>query len=166
MKKLYLIGGTMGVGKTTTCQILKKELDNCVYLDGDWCWDMDPFQVNNETKSMVLDNISHLLSNFIHCDAYENIVFSWVMHEQEIIDKIVHSLDLSNCSYHAISLVCDTQILEKRLEKDIVAGIREQDIIEKSVVRIPLYSKLDTLKIDTSHLNPSQTAHKIINLIL
>ena len=27
MKKLYLIGGTMGVGKTTTCQVLKTKLD-------------------------------------------------------------------------------------------------------------------------------------------
>ncbi|WP_343083172.1 hypothetical protein [Blautia producta] len=27
MKKLYMIGGTMGVGKTATCQILKRKLD-------------------------------------------------------------------------------------------------------------------------------------------
>ena len=27
MKKLYLIGGTMGVGKTTTCQVLKRKLE-------------------------------------------------------------------------------------------------------------------------------------------
>ncbi|MBQ0125795.1 MAG: AAA family ATPase, partial [Clostridiales bacterium] len=39
MKTLYLIGGTMGVGKTTVCQQLKKELDKAVFLDGDWCWD-------------------------------------------------------------------------------------------------------------------------------
>ena len=32
MKKLYLIGGTMGVGKTTTCQILKRKLDKSVVL--------------------------------------------------------------------------------------------------------------------------------------
>lgn len=35
MKRLYLIGGTMGVGKTTVCQILKRQLPNCVFLDGD-----------------------------------------------------------------------------------------------------------------------------------
>lgn len=43
MKKLYIIGGTMGVGKTTVCNILKKRLDMCVMLDGDWCWDINPF---------------------------------------------------------------------------------------------------------------------------
>ena len=44
----------MGVGKTTVCRQLKKELPNSVFLDGDWCWDADPFQVTEETKTMVL----------------------------------------------------------------------------------------------------------------
>ena len=35
MKNLFLIGGTMGVGKTTISNELKKKLDNCVYLDAD-----------------------------------------------------------------------------------------------------------------------------------
>lgn len=50
MKKIYLIGGAMGVGKTTVAQILKTKLSNSVFLDGDWCWDSDPFQVTEETK--------------------------------------------------------------------------------------------------------------------
>ena len=40
----------MGVGKTTAGQLLKMRLDNCVFLDGDWCWDMKPFQVTPENK--------------------------------------------------------------------------------------------------------------------
>lgn len=30
MKNIFLIGGTMGVGKTTTCQSLKRKLNNRV----------------------------------------------------------------------------------------------------------------------------------------
>ena len=52
MKRLYLLGGTMGVGKTTVSQQLKQDLPNSVFLDGDWCWDADPFQVTEETKSL------------------------------------------------------------------------------------------------------------------
>lgn len=37
MKNLYIIGGTMGVGKTTIGQKLKNKLPNSVILDGDWC---------------------------------------------------------------------------------------------------------------------------------
>ena len=82
MKKLYLIGGTMGVGKTATCQQLKSMLSNAVLLDGDWCWDADPFVVTDETKAMVMDNICHVLNNLIRCSAYDNVLFCWVMHER------------------------------------------------------------------------------------
>ena len=37
MKKLFIIGGPMGVGKTAICQNMKNKLDTCVFLDGDWC---------------------------------------------------------------------------------------------------------------------------------
>jgi broad-specificity NMP kinase len=113
MKNIYLIGGTMGVGKTTTCQIIKNKLNNSVFLDGDWCWDMHPFQVTEETKQMVLENICFLLNSFIKCSAYENIVFCWVMHEQTIIDYIVSRLDTSDCKVHSISLVCSEQALQR-----------------------------------------------------
>ena len=71
MKQLFLIGGPMGVGKTTVCQQLKQKLPGSVFLDGDWCWDANPFLVNEETKAMVLDNICHLLNNFLRCTAYK-----------------------------------------------------------------------------------------------
>ena len=54
MKKLFIIGGTMGIGKSTVSQILKQKLPNSVFLDGDWCWDSSPFQVTAETKEMVI----------------------------------------------------------------------------------------------------------------
>lgn len=69
MKTLYLIGGTMGVGKTTVCRALKDRLENSVFLDGDWCWDAHPFQVTEETKRMVMDNICFLLNQFLRCSA-------------------------------------------------------------------------------------------------
>lgn len=75
MKKLYLIGGTMGIGKTTTCQVLKTKLDKSVFLDGDWCWDMHPFMVNEETKKLVLENICMLLNNDLKCSVFDHIIF-------------------------------------------------------------------------------------------
>ncbi|MBQ8496582.1 MAG: AAA family ATPase [Clostridia bacterium] len=162
MKTLYLIGGTMGVGKTTVSQILKKCLPNAVYLDGDWCWDASPFQVTEETKTMVLDNICYLLGNFLSCSAYENIVFSWVMHEQSIIDSILTKLPLSNCKIRSISLVCNAETLKSRLQKDISTGIRTADIVERSIARIPLYSRLNTEKVDTNGKNAEEIAQEII----
>ncbi|MCI2161862.1 MAG: AAA family ATPase [Oscillospiraceae bacterium] len=162
MKNVFLIGGTMGVGKTTTCQIIKNKLNNCAFLDGDWCWDMHPFQVTDETKQMVIENICFLLNNFIKCSAYENIVFCWVMHEQSIIDDIISRLDTVNCKTHLISLVCDKQALFSHLKKDIDAGIRTEDVIRRSMDRMPLYENLSTHKVDVSKINAEQAANIII----
>ena len=164
MKKVYLIGGTMGVGKTTTCQLLKKELNNSVFLYGDLCWDMHPFQVNEETKEMVQDNIYHMLNNFIHCQCFEHIIFCWVMHEQSIIDDIIKHLDLNDCQLYPISLVLDEESLRKRLQKDVDNNIRNQSVIERSVQRIPLYQQLNTIKIDVSHFSIEETVQKIKEL--
>lgn len=164
VKKLYLIGGTMGVGKTTVCQILKKKLDRAVFLDGDWCWDADPFQVNEETKEMVMSNITCLLYNFIRCSAYENIIFCWVMHEQEIIDRILSALDTERCDVRAVSLVCGEEALVKRLEKDVRRGLRQPDVVERSVGRIRLYDKLDTIKVDVSEISAEEAAEILMNM--
>lgn len=158
MKTLYLIGGTMGVGKTAVSQLLKTKLPNSVFLDGDWCWDMDPFQVTDETKQMVMDNICYQLNNFIACSAFENIIFCWVMHQQSIISDILSGLKLDHCQVKNISLVCSEDALLKRLHKDVNMGLRSPDIIARSVQRIPLYQSLNTLKIDVSEMNPIEAA--------
>ncbi len=163
MKDLYLIGGTMGVGKTTTCQIIKSKLDRCVFLDGDWCWDMHPFLVTEETKKMVVGNICFLLNSFLKCSLYDNIVFCWVMHQQAIIDDIVSYLDTTGCRVHALSLVCNDKALETRLRKDVEAGIRSEDVIHNSIVRLPLYEMLDTQKVDVSEITAANAADFIIH---
>ena len=150
MKTLYMIGGTMGVGKTTVCQQLKQDLPNSVFLDGDWCWDTSPFQVTDETKAMVTNNICYLLNNFLKCSLYENIIFCWVMHEQSIINSILEKLDTQNCEVKCVSLVADKKTLCERMAMDVERGIRSKDVIERSIARIPMYHALNTIKIDTN----------------
>ncbi len=164
MKRLFLIGGTMGIGKTSVCQCLKDELSNSVFLDGDWCWCANPFLVTEETKAMVLDNICHILNNFIHCSAYDNIIFCWVMHEQAIIDKIIGGLDVVSCSVKSISLTANDTNLKYRLMEDISKGIRTDDIIRRSIDRIPFYEKLNTIKIDTNNKTIQMISDEIKSL--
>ena len=156
----------MGVGKTATCQAIKKKLRNSVFLDGDWCWDMQPFQVTEETKEMVMQNICFLLNNFIKCSVIEHIVFCWVMHQQEIMDELLSRLDTRGCKVHLISLICNAEALRERLVKDIRAGIRTEDILgrslERILERIPLYEKLNTVKVDVSNVTAEETAEFII----
>lgn len=161
MKKLIFIGGTMGVGKTATSQLLKKKLEHCVFLDGDWCWDMDPFTVNEETKTMVMNNIVFVLNNFIHCSQFENIIFCWVMHEQSSIDEIISRLDTNECQFYPISLICSQECLQKHIQKDIDLGIRTADVLERSLERLEMYPFLKTHFIDISELSIEATVQAI-----
>lgn len=122
---------------------------------------MHPFQVTPETKKMVMENICFLLNQFIRCSAYENVIFCWVMHEQAMLDEILSKLETKDWLVHTISLTCNADELKKRLQKDVEAGIRSEEVIERSIARIGLYEKLDTEKIDVSHMTPEQAAEKI-----
>lgn len=164
MKTLYLIGGTMGVGKTTVCRELKNQLHRSVFLDGDWCWDMNPFVVTEETKAMVLDNITALLGNFLRCSAYDHVIFSWVMHQQSIVDTILGRLDLTDVKVVSVSLVCSREALLQRLYRDVEAGIRQPDILLRSPQRLNLYDSMNTEKIDTSHATVAQAVQEILRL--
>ncbi len=157
MKHVYLIGGPMGIGKSTICNQLNQDLDHSVFLDGDWCWNMDPFVVNQDTKNMVLNNITHCLNNFIHTPGIENIIFCWVMHKQDIIDKIIQKLDTEGVDIHLISLICEKEELIKRMLIDR----RDNQTIRKSLQYLELYKDLDTQKIDVTTLDVQKTIDKI-----
>ena len=113
-------------------------------------------------QAMVMRNICYLLNNFLHCTAYENVIFCWVMHEQSIIDEIISRLDTDHCRVIQISLTVNERNLRNRLSADIAHGFRTADVVERSVARINLYQALDTIKIDTG----SKTIREIANEIL
>ncbi len=162
MKTLYIVGGTMGAGKTTVCRIINNTLPRSVFLDGDWCWDMHPFQLTPQTKRLVTDNICYLLNSFLRCDAFQNVVFCWVLHEQAIIDGLLSRLELGDTRVKNFSLVCDERQLRQRLQADVASGLRQKDVIERSVARLPQYAALDTVKIDVSNISAAAAAAKII----
>ena len=163
MKTLYLIGGPMGVGKTSVACELNRVLPASVMLDGDWCWAAEPFTVTDETKELVLDNISHMLRNFLACSAYNNVILCWVMHEQTIIDDILRRVapDSAEVEVRVISLVCDTSVLATRIRADIDVGLRDEGSVDRALAYLPLYEGLQTECIDTTALSPVEVAARI-----
>ena len=163
-KTLYLIGGPMGVGKTVVCRELNQMLPASVMLDGDWCWCANPFQVTPETKRMVLDNICHLLGNFLRCSTYENVILCWVMHERAIIDEILGRLPIEECGAEVriASLIASEDDLRHRVEGDVRAGLRDEEAVVRSLSYLPRYRDLDTELIDTTGLAPHEVAARIV----
>ena len=164
MKRLYVLCGAMGVGKSATGRALRDRLPDCAFLDGDWCWDMHPFRVTGETKALVLGNICHVLNSFLDCEAFDNVVFCWVMHDQAVIDAILSRLHTSSWDVKCVSLVCSERALTERLRRDIDAGVRDAGVPERALDRLRLYPGLDTHKLDVTELSPEEAALEILRL--
>lgn len=161
-KKLILIGGPMGVGKTTLGKYLvEKKLNNAVFLDGDWCWYMHPWTFNEENKAMVLRNIQFLLNSYIANSQFETIVFVWVMHQQAIVDDILSGLQ-GDFDVYSYSLIPSEKELTKRFEKDIKQGIRSPEALPGAIDRIKMYQDVDSIKIDVTNRDYPQVSEDIL----
>ncbi len=163
MKRLVIVNGTMGAGKTTVCRELKKLAAPCAFLDGDWCWDMEPLMVTEETKALVQDNILHTLGGFLACPAFETVIFCWVLHRQEMIDSLLARLDLRGVQTQVFTLMVTPEILRAHIEKDIAAGLRTPDVLSRSLERLAMYETLDTEKLFAGGRTPAELAGEIMD---
>lgn len=163
MKTLFFINGSMGVGKTAVCSKLLRRLESSAYLDGDWCWNINPFRVTDETKAMVMDNITAVLSRFLACPELDYIIFSWVMHQPETAQTILGRLDLSETNVRKYTLLCTESTLRNRIEQDIHDGLRSGDVLERSLNYLPLYDRQNTVKIMTDDLSLDEIADQILH---
>lgn len=159
MKKLYLIGGPMGIGKTTVAKVLAEKLPKSVYFDGDWAWDLHPFIVNTENIQMVHENIAFVLNQFLGNSQIENVIFTWVMHEQAIIDKVLSDLTEHDFKLCNISLMADEATLTRNFVND---PKRDESRIPEALIYLKKYETLNTLKIDRTGKMPEETAEEII----
>lgn len=160
MIKLIFINGVMGVGKTAVSRELYTKMDRSLWLDGDWCWVMHPFEVNKETKKMVIKNIVAHLQNAIDSKQFDSIIFCWVIDRKEIYETILKQL-VGEYDLYKITLLCSKETLIKRIEKDVSCNKREQDNIRRSLLKYDSYLALDSIKVYTDNKTISQIASEI-----
>ena len=156
-----LVNGPMGVGKSAVCRELLERLQPGAYLDGDWCWMTRPFRVTEESRAMVLDNITALLGRFLQNPELRYVIFGWVMHRPEIGETILSRLELTDVQVERYTLLCRPETLRRRIEGDIAAGLRDPEAVERGLAYLPLYEGQDTVKIMTDGLTAAQAADSI-----
>lgn len=164
-KKLIIINGVMGVGKTTICKALYKKLNNSFWLDGDNCWMMNPFVGNEENKRMVLENITYLLNNFLKNSSSEYVLFNWVIPTDLIMNDVLGRITEKDIKIYKITLMSSKDELVKRISKDIKNGVREKGNIKRSLERFDLYKSMNTMKIDTTKKSIEDIVNEIIEII-
>ena len=162
MKRLIVVRGPMGAGKTTLCQVLLPYLQPAFWLDGDWCWKMEPFTADEAMRGMVMENIAFLLGQFLRARGKDDVLFSWVLHEDAILEDLLHRLSSLQFSLHVFNLEPGEQALIERLQRDIARGVREKDVVERALERRRHYPSLEGEHLDTSALTPEETAHVIL----
>jgi cytidylate kinase len=161
MKSLVVIGGPMGVGRSAVCRELLSRSDKAVWLDGDWCWMMHPWQVTTETEAMVERNIIVLLRNYLSCSAYETVIFDWVLDKELIVHTILSGLQDLEYRVARVSLVCAPEELRARL----ITDAHSPSILDETVLRLPLYQALEAPCLDTTGLTVSQVVDRVQEMI-
>ena len=73
--------------------------------------------------------------------------------------------DLNGVTFQIGPQETGVQVIAARLQADIDSGLRQEDILARSLARLPLYDQLQTHKIDTTHLTIKQTAEAIAKVV-
>jgi len=117
-KQLIFIGGAPGVGKSEVALELLGLLNNCVWLDADDIWKMNPFVVNSQTTKMTERNIQYLLKSYFEC-GFSYILFTWVLHCDHLVKKLLNGIRDHDFIFRHFTLICDENTLKERITKDI-----------------------------------------------
>lgn len=161
MKKFIIINGAMGVGKTRICKELNKKLTNSVWLDGDWCMMMNPWNITEINQKIFLDNINYLLNNFLSNPTFEYIIFSWVIPREDMINYLIKRLSNNCFELKKITLLCEDKKLRERMVKD---G-RDEFTIEKSMIYQEAFNSFNTVKVDTTELSVLETVDEVLRIV-
>ena len=165
MKNLIFINGTMGAGKSAVSRKLKKILAPSLFLDGDWCWDMEPFAPGAAERALVLRNIAFLLNNYLAFDGRGNVIFCWVMHKRAVVEDLLARLDLSGARFFLFTLVVSEAELTRRLSRDVERGLRDSGIVERSLARRREFDAFGEV-VPADGISPAEAARAIASAVL
>ena len=114
MKKLILLSGSPCVGKTTVGKCLFRQYENSAYLDGDWCWCVNPFSVKDERLRNGDKSMSFVLSNYLN-SGFQYVFFaSVVLTDSKIRENILEDITATDYEVMGFTLTCSEETLTKR----------------------------------------------------
>ena len=117
MKKLILLSGSPCVGKTTVGKYLFEHYDNSAYLDGDWCWCVNPFSVKDKRLRNGDKSMSFVLSNYL-TSGFDYVFFASVaLTDNKIRENILKDITATDYEVIGFTLTCSEETLIKRHSK-------------------------------------------------
>ena len=159
---VIILNGPMGVGKTTVGKYITYRYPGTAFIDGDWCMDIHPFVGNQETKAMAVDNILHMIGNYLKCSVCGMVVLVWLMDDSWVIQRIMDGIAALKAEVKYVTLVCNKETLLKRWESDRICSWRTDKWLNVSLKSLSQFANMDNA-LDTSGLSVEQIADLIIH---
>ncbi len=115
--KLILISGSPCVGKTAVGKRLFGRYENSAYLDGDWCWCVNPFSVADRRLRNGDRSMSFVLSNYLD-SGFEYVFFaSVVLTDPRVRENILAGVTASGYETVGFTLTCSEETLKQRHDR-------------------------------------------------
>lgn len=152
----------MGVGKTTTCLALIDRLQPAAFLNGDWCWTMKPWTVNDRSIAMVERNIAFVLRGYLANPDIGTVIFGWVMHRAEGFSQApdcVGGAATRNC------MSCRWSARPRHWPRASAPMPRSPGALAGSLDRLPMYRDMPWPKIDVSAIGADEAADRIAAMV-
>ncbi|MBD5520373.1 MAG: hypothetical protein HDR03_03990 [Lachnospiraceae bacterium] len=162
MKKVLVLVGPNGVGKSTTAETFMQQHPKCAYIDSDACRAMNPFPLTPATKEVVIENIYCLFRNYLLCIDIEIIVFPYSFHgeRKEIFDTVMKRLADNGISFELITIVLKCS-LEENIKRAMADG-RDKERIDRGIKNtFNFYDEFNEPSIDTTNLSPNEVVAQI-----
>ena len=158
MKKLVMIAGPAGVGKTTVCKTLFSATKNSAWLDADWCWMVNPYPGKTEAQKRYAERaFGYILDGYLEDEGTTHIFFSWLMHGDFMFDLVTDQIKHKNYELHKFVLVCeDAKVFRERKEMD---GRIPEQIHEH--VDMSAFRRMNAHIIDVSDKTPADVVEEI-----
>ncbi len=116
-QKLIIISGSPCVGKTTVAERLFDSLSNSAYLDGDWCWCVNPFSITDPRLRNGDKNMSFILSMYLN-SVFDYVIFSSVVVMYKTIrETVINDITAKDFDIIGITLSCSEETLRARHKK-------------------------------------------------
>lgn len=151
-KRLILLCGPNGVGKTSICRELLHLTPRSAYVDSDPLRLMNPFVLSDETIPTIAKNIGDLIGNYLDCPAVETVFFSYGFHgrRREIFEHVMEGLAGRDIAFFPLVIWCDEaeNIRRMRADERDEARIARAIEISRGAYAEVSYPRIDVTKLD------------------
>ncbi len=114
---IFILNGSVGVGKTSVSWALNESFDKSVMLDGDYLGAVYPFEIYDEARVTYLyQTLAHLIT-FHQKHGYTNFVINYVLESPENLSELIGYLRPLEGDIYTFWLTCSEDEQRKRILK-------------------------------------------------